>query len=104
MKQRNSFRVKSDYMDSISKTYRRELMKKFLIICASFALLSAVASAQTVEVTVKPLTDSDIQLIRSDVQAGKNDIIAHTMQFTDTESQACWPLYRDYARDQQVIG
>jgi Spy/CpxP family protein refolding chaperone len=79
-------------------------MKKFLIICAALALLTAAASAQTVEVTVKPLTDSDIQLIRSDVQAGKNDIIAHTMQFTDAESQAFWPVYRDYARDQQVIG
>ena len=26
------------------------------------------------------------------------------MRFTDTESAAFWPLYRDYARDQQVIG
>jgi len=50
------------------------------------------------------LTDSDIQLLRSDVQAGKNQIIADTMQFTDTESAAFWPVYRDYARDQQVIG
>jgi hypothetical protein len=62
------------------------------------------ALAQTVNVTAKPLTDSDIQLMRSDVQANKNTIIAHTMQFTDAESSAFWPLYRDYARDQQVIG
>jgi len=67
-------------------------------------LLSAVISAQTAEVTSKRLTDSDIQLLRSDVQAGKNQIIADTMQFTDTESAAFWPVYRDYARDQQVIG
>lgn len=26
------------------------------------------------------------------------------MQFTDAESKAFWPVYRDYARDQQVIG
>ncbi len=26
------------------------------------------------------------------------------MQFTDRESTAFWPIYRDYARDQQVIG
>ena len=37
-------------------------------------------------------------------QADKNTIIAHTMQFTDTESTAFWPVYRDYARDQQAIG
>jgi hypothetical protein len=53
---------------------------------------------------VKPLSDTDIQLLRSDVQADKNKIIADTMQFTDTESTPFWPLYRDYARDQQVIG
>jgi hypothetical protein len=53
---------------------------------------------------VKPLSDTEIQLLRSDVQADKNKIIADTMQFTDTESTPFWPLYRDYARDQQVIG
>jgi hypothetical protein len=79
-------------------------MRMFLVICALFALLSPVTYAQTVEVTAKPLTDSDIQLLRSDVQAGKNEIITHTMQFNDAESVAFWPVYRDYARDQQVIG
>lgn len=72
--------------------------------CAACALLIPPALAQTVDVTAKPLTDSDIQLLRSDVQADKNQIIAHTMQFTDAESAAFWPVYRDYARDQQVIG
>ncbi len=79
-------------------------MRMLLAICSSLVLLSAVISAQTAEVTSKRLTDSDIQLLRSDVQAGKNQIIADTMQFTDTESAAFWPVYRDYARDQQVIG
>jgi len=76
----------------------------FGAILACFTLLGAVASAQTVEVTVKPLSDSDIQLLRSNVQADKNEIITHTMQFTDAESGAFWPIYRDYARDQQAIG
>jgi hypothetical protein len=79
-------------------------MRTLLTIITSFALLGAVASAQTAEVSVRPLTDSDIQLLRSDVQADKNAIIAHTMQFSDPESTAFWPVYRDYARDQQVIG
>jgi hypothetical protein len=79
-------------------------MRIKLTICAFFALLGVVTSAQTVDVTAKPLTDSDIQLLRSDVQADKNTIIAHTMQFSDTESAAFWPVYREYARDQQAIG
>jgi hypothetical protein len=72
--------------------------------CASIALLSMFTSAQTTAASATPLTDSDIQLLRSDVQAGKNEIIADTMKFNDTESTAFWPVYRDYARDQQVIG
>ena len=79
-------------------------MKTVIVICAMCVLLMPSALAQTAVVTAKPLSDSDIQLLRSDVQAEKNDIITHTMAFTDQESAAFWPIYRDYARDQQVIG
>jgi Spy/CpxP family protein refolding chaperone len=76
----------------------------FLSICVSLVLLSTFLPAQTATVSAKPLSDSDIQLLRSDVQAGKNEIITATMQLTDAESTAFWPIYRDYARDQQKIG
>jgi Spy/CpxP family protein refolding chaperone len=79
-------------------------MRMLTTIFALFVMLSAASQAQTADASAKPLTDSDIQLLRSNVQADKNTIIAHTMQFTDAESGAFWPLYRDYARDQQVIG
>jgi len=79
-------------------------MKTVIVICAMCVLLMPSALAQTVEVTAKPLSDSDIQLLRSDVQAEKSDIITHTMVFNDQESAPFWPIYRDYARDQQVIG
>jgi hypothetical protein len=72
-----------------------------MLICTTFI---PAALAQTVEVTAKPLTDTDIQLLRSDLQSGKNEVIAHTMRFTEAESTAFWPLYRTYAHDQQVIG
>ena len=79
-------------------------MKILTALFALCVLAAPTALAQTVDVTAPPLTDSDVQLMRSDVQAGKNDIIAHTMKFTDAESTAFWPVYRDYARDQHVIG
>jgi hypothetical protein len=79
-------------------------MRMLKAVCALFALLIPSALAQTTEVSAKPLTDSDIQLLRSDVQADKNQIITHTMAFTDAESGAFWPVYRDFARDQQAIG
>jgi Spy/CpxP family protein refolding chaperone len=75
-----------------------------LVTISALVLLCAVTFGQTAEVTARPLTDSDIQLMRSDVQTDKNQIIADTMQFTDAESAAFWPVYRDYVRDQQVIG
>ncbi|HTR22415.1 MAG TPA: hypothetical protein VMI10_00405 [Terriglobales bacterium] len=78
-------------------------MRMSMAICALFALLTVAASAQTADVSVKPLTDSDIQSLRSDLQADKNQIILDTMKFTDAESSAFWPVYRDFARDLQVI-
>src|SRR5277367_1061923 len=78
-------------------------MRGLVVIC-TVVFLSAAVFAQTAQVAAKPLTDTDIQLLRSDVQSDKNQIIADTMQFTDAESKAFWPVYRDYARDQQIIG
>ena len=74
------------------------------IILALCTLLTPFAFTQTADVSAKPLTDAEIQLFRSDVQAGKSDIIGHTMQFKDSESKAFWPLYQDYSRAQQAIG
>jgi hypothetical protein len=79
-------------------------MRILIAICALFPLLTAATSAQTATAPTAPLSDSDIQLMRSDVQADKNEIIHATMQFTDAESAAFTPVYRDYARDQQKIG
>ena len=82
-------------------------MKMAIAICGLCALLAVtvrLSSAQSAEVSATALTDTDIQLLRSDLQADKNKVIADTMQFTDAESSAFWPVYRDYVRDQQKIG
>ena len=78
-------------------------MRSLTIICAMCLLVTTVTLAQTVEVSASPITDTDIQLLRSDLQSAKNQVIADTMKFTDAESTAFWPVYRDYARDQQMI-
>jgi DNA anti-recombination protein RmuC len=83
-------------------------MKKLVIFGLQLGLLaglSGLAVAQdTVTVTAKPLTDSDIALLRQNVQSKKMEIITKTMQFTDAEAAAFWPVYRDYANEQQKIG
>ena len=69
-----------------------------------FVLLGGAAvSAQVAEVTVKPLSDEDIKLIRQDIQSAKDGIIKDTMQFNETEAAAFWPVYKAYAGEQRTI-
>ena len=70
---------------------------------ACILALSAPALTQTVEVKAKPLTDADIQLLRQDLQTQKNQIITDTMTFTESEAAAFWPIYKEYASEQQAI-
>lgn len=79
-------------------------MKIVMALFAMCVFFVSTMSAQSPQVVVKPLTDTDIQLLRSDLSGDKKQIIADTMQFTEAESVAFWPVYRNYAHDQQVIG
>jgi hypothetical protein len=67
-------------------------------------LLGASAAFAQTPTTDQSGTDTDIALLRSDVQAQKTDIIGKTMQLNDTDAKAFWPLYREYANKQQVLG
>jgi len=91
-------------------------MKKIMIIGLQLAVLAGLSglaafaqveeSSTKTEVTVeaKPLTESDIELLRQDVQSKKMEIITAAMNFNDTEASAFWPVYRDYANAQQKMG
>ena len=70
----------------------------------AFFLLNAMAGwGQATQITPKSLTDDDIKLIRQDVQSIKDDVIRDTMQFSDTEAAAFWPVYKQYATEQHAI-
>jgi hypothetical protein len=70
---------------------------------ALFLLSATTLTAQVVHVTVKPLTDDDIKLIRQDIQSVKDDIVKDTMQFSEAEATAFWPVYKEYAGEQRAI-
>jgi hypothetical protein len=74
-----------------------------LIVMLSVLLGTSAAVAQTAT-TGQTGTDTDIALLRSDVQAQRTDVVAHTMQFSDADAKNFWPLYREYANKEQVIG
>ena len=83
----------------------RTLTRMLATVCAVCAMSSVLAWAQAAaDTSASGVSDTDIQLLRSDLQAGKNKVIADTMQFTDAESTAFWPIYRNYSNDQQGIG
>lgn len=79
-------------------------MKEICLIVMLSVLLGAsyaVAQSATGEQTA---TDTDIALLRSDVQAQRTDVVAHTMQLNDVEAKNFWPLYREYVNKEQAIG
>ncbi|MCK5086118.1 MAG: hypothetical protein KAQ90_01300 [Melioribacteraceae bacterium] len=57
--------------------------------------LASILSAQT---------DSYIEILRSDFKAEKVAIITAVMEFTDTESEKFWPVYREYELKRAELG
>ena len=47
----------------------------------------------------RPAPDQDLQLLRRDLRSQKKQIVAATMDFTDTEAEKFWPVYDRYAND-----
>ena len=43
-----------------------------------------------------PLTKEQIESIRSELRAGKSDLIAKNIPLTSSEAAAFWPLYKQY--------
>lgn len=75
-----------------------------LSMFCTFAQTNAQTTPPADANTGRPLTDDDIAILRQDVQADKTEIITRNMDFTEEQSKAFWPLYREYALEQQKIG
>jgi hypothetical protein len=71
---------------------------------AAFAQMEEATTQTEVTVVAKPLTQSDINLLRQNVQANKEKIITSTMKFNEAEAKAFWPVYREYANAQKQMG
>ncbi len=68
-------------------------MKKLSLIIA-FVLASSAGYAQ----------DAYIELLRSEVKTKKVAIITEVMHFTNEETNAFWPVYREYDLELSKIG
>jgi hypothetical protein len=74
-----------------------------LFTATSILLVAGILSAQDAAVSAKPLTESDVALLRQDLQKNKMEVISSEMQFTKVEEDAFWPVYREYAAAQNKI-
>ena len=64
-----------------------------LLLTAGMALVAWKGNAQTV--------DEQIQAARTAVKADRKATVAQTMQFTEQEGKAFWPLYEQYRAEMQ---
>lgn len=63
-------------------------MKKLIVL--AFMTITTIAYGQDAP------TDAYIELLRSDIRAGKVELITQVMEFTAEQSVAFWPLHREY--------
>ncbi len=63
-------------------------MKKLLIIIIALLSVNTIAYGQDV--------NAYIELLRADVKTQRIAIIKENMQFTEAESSAFWPVYKEY--------
>jgi len=64
-------------------------MKKLMLIMALFSATSLFAQN----------VDDFVQLLKSDVQSQKIEIITQVMNFTDKQSEVFWPIYNDFSNE-----
>jgi hypothetical protein len=79
----------------------RLTLKLMTVVIVMF--ITCALCAQDAGVVAKPLTDNDISLLRKDIQKSKVEIITDNMQFSKAEADAFWPIYKNYAAEQQAI-
>jgi hypothetical protein len=80
-------------------------MKKKLITRAAF-LCAIVLSSLTLSnppAVAQSVTD-ELEVMRGILKADRKVMVAEVMQFTEAESTAFWPLYRDYRIEMDRLG
>jgi hypothetical protein len=76
----------------------KKLVRTFTaaLLAGALASLPTLASAGSLE--------SEIELLRSDLKAGKVDVVKEALHVEGAKADAFWPLYRKYQLDLDKIG
>jgi hypothetical protein len=83
-------------------------MRGFKRTAAVLCLVGLAYLVQTVEpapahAAADGLSESDFELMRSDIRTKKAALIADRIRFTDQEAAVFWPVYRRYEADLAAI-
>ena len=87
----------------------QKMIHKFALFTIMFAMfaISPLCRAQDQESDTdpnhNPNIDSAIEVARANMQAQKATIITGAMNFSDKESKAFWPVYRQYERERASL-
>ena len=75
-----------------------------LVVCAVGIMPALVTgiSAQVVEANIV-LSESDLELLRSDIRTKKMALMKENMDLADTEAEAFWKVYRNYESDMRDL-
>ena len=79
------------------------MTRSFVAALVLIAVVPAAASPQDQQTRTLNLS-AYAELLRSDIKLQKVAIITQVMQFTEAESTAFWPIYREYDADMSKLG
>jgi len=78
----------------MTKTWMRALAG--LVLAGALGATPVIAAADSIE--------SEIELLRTDIKAGKVDIVKRAIDVQGAKADAFWPVYRQYQLDLDKIG
>ncbi len=75
------------------------MTRNFILLTMTFLFALSPLRAQTQE----PSIDSAIEVARANMRADKTTIITATMNFSDKDGAAFWPIYRQYEHERSLL-
>ena len=81
----------------------RLLIALGIVIVCLFVFGQRMAAAQTYDATHVTSVDDEINALRADLKANREDIIREAMQLKPAEADSFWPVYMQYEKEMSGV-